>query len=81
MALGGLLGSWVMVRAGKAIGPGDAVEALRTLPDGSTVFEQLHLTAGGVMWVWPAAAAFGALLFLWVLAKPERDEPDTGTLS
>ena len=29
----------------------------------------------GVAWVWPIAAAFGALVYLWVLAKPGREPP------
>jgi hypothetical protein len=77
LAVGGGLASWLMIHAGKAFGPADDVEALRTLPDGSKVSEQLVLHAPGVAWVWPIAAVFGALLFLWVLAKP--GEPDGGT--
>jgi hypothetical protein len=70
VALGGGLASWLMVQVGKALGPDNAIAALRKLPDGSHVSEQLRLHAPGVAWVWPIAAAFGALVYLWVLAKP-----------
>jgi hypothetical protein len=70
VALGGGLASWLMIQAGEALGPGAPIAALRTLPDGSHVSEQLRLHAHGVAWVWPIAAAFGALLYLWVLEKP-----------
>ena len=70
VTLGGGLASWVMLQAGRLFGPGDEVAALRRLPDGAQVSEHLRLNATGVAWVWPVAAAFGALVFLWVLAKP-----------
>jgi hypothetical protein len=79
VVLGGGLASWLMIHVGKAIGPADPIVALRKLPDGAHVSEQLRLHADGVAWVWAIAAAFGALLYLWVLAKPESaaGEPDT----
>ena len=79
VTLGGGLASWLMAHVGTALGPGDPIAALRKLPDGAHVSEQLRLHAQGVAWVWPIAAAFGALLYLWVLAKPESaaSEPDT----
>jgi hypothetical protein len=79
VALGGGLASWLMVHVGTALGPGDPIAALRKLPDGAHVSEQLRLHAHGVAWVWSIAAAFGALLYLWVLSKPESEpgEPDT----
>jgi hypothetical protein len=73
VTLGGGLASWLMVHAGEAFGPGDPIAALRQLPDGAHVSEQLRLHAPGVAWVWPIAAAFGALLYFWVL-KPADDE-------
>jgi hypothetical protein len=79
VALGGGLAAWLMVTAGEAFGPGDPIAALRKLPDGAHVSEQLRLHAHGVAWVWPIAAAFGALLYLWVL-KPGGDERGTDTL-
>lgn len=79
VALGGGLASWLMVTAGEAFGPGDPIAALRKLPDGAHVSQQLRLHAHGVAWIWPIAAAFGALLYLWVL-KPGGDESRTDTL-
>jgi hypothetical protein len=79
VALGGGLAAWLMVTAGESFGPGDPIAALRKLPDGAHVSEQLRLHAHGVAWVWPIAAAFGALLYLWVL-KPGGDERGTDTL-
>ena len=78
VALGGGLASWLMIQVGKVLGPDDELAALRRLPDGSQVSEQLRLHATGVAWVWSIAAVFGALLYLWVLAKPggDADEPD-----
>jgi hypothetical protein len=73
LALGGGLASWLMIRTGQAWGPGDPIAALRSLPDGAHVSEQLRLHAHGVAWVWPIAAVFGALLYLWVL-KPADEE-------
>ena len=79
VVLGGGLASWLMLHVGKALGPDDPIAALRKLPDGAHASEQLKLAADGVLWVWSIAAAFGALLYLWVLAKPVPDssEPDT----
>jgi hypothetical protein len=79
VVLGGGLASWLMIHVGKAIGPADPIAALRKLPDGAHVSEQLRLHADGVAWAWSIAAAFGALLYLWVLAKPDAaaGEPDT----
>jgi hypothetical protein len=79
VALGGGLAAWLMISAGDAFGPGDPIAALRKLPDGAHVSEQLQLHAHGVAWVWPIAAAFGALLYLWVL-KPVPEESATDTL-
>jgi hypothetical protein len=79
VALGGGLAAWLMVTAGKALGPGDPIAALRKLSDGAHVSERLTLHAHGVAWVWPIAAAFGALLYLWVL-KPGAEESETDTL-
>lgn len=76
VTLGGGLASWLMIQVGEALGPGDPIAALRKLPDGAHVSEQLQLHAHGVAWVWPLAAAFGALLYFWVL-KPADDEART----
>jgi hypothetical protein len=79
VTVGGGLASWLMIQLGEALGPGDPVAALRSKPDGAHVSEQLSLHAHGVAWVWPIAAAFGALIYLWVLTKPggDRGSPDT----
>jgi len=80
VTLGGGLASWLMLQAGEAFGPGDPIAKLRRLPDGAHVSEQLRLHADGVAWVWPIAAAFGALLYLWVLSKPGVEQSGTDTL-
>lgn len=80
VALGGGLASWLMVQVGRVLGPDDEIAALRRLPDGSQVSEQLRLHATGVAWVWSIAAVFGALLYLWVLAKPGGDADETDSL-
>ena len=79
VVLGGGLASWLMLHVGEAFGPGDPIAALRKLPEGAKASEQLKVRADGVLWVWSIAAAFGAVLYLWVLAKPspEATEPDT----
>ena len=79
VTLGGGLASWLMLQSGEAFGPGDPIAALRKLPDGAHVSEQLVLHAHGVAWVWPIAAAFGALLYIWVL-KPVEEKVETDTL-
>jgi hypothetical protein len=80
VALGGGLSSWVMVVVGKLFGPDEELGALRSLPDGSHVHEQLRLHAPGVAWVWALAAAFGALVFLWVLVKPAPESDEDANL-
>ena len=35
---------------------------------------QLKLHAPGIALVWPIAALLGAVLQLWVLAKPEQEQ-------
>ena len=80
VALGGGAASWLMLRVGEALGPGDPIAALRSRPEGAHVSEQLRLHAHGVVWVWPIAVAFGALLYLWVLAKPGAEPGRTDTV-
>jgi hypothetical protein len=80
VASGAGLASWLMLRTGDALGPGEPVAALRRLPDGAHVSEQLHLHAHGVVWAWPIAAAFGTLLHLWVFSKPGAEPRTTDTL-
>jgi hypothetical protein len=73
VTLGGALASWLMIHVGRALGPSDPIAALRKLPDGAHVSEALKLHAPGAAWTWPIAAAFGALIYLWVLSKPDSD--------
>ena len=47
VALGAGLASWLMIHVGKALGPDNEITALRKLPDGSHVAEQLRLHAPG----------------------------------
>jgi hypothetical protein len=70
VALGGGLASWVMVRVGLALGPEPELTALRDLAEGDEVSMQLKLHATGMTLIWPVAAMLGALLQMWVLAKP-----------
>jgi hypothetical protein len=74
IALGGGLAAWVMVRTGLALGPSPELEALRDLAEGAEVSMQLKLHAPGIALVWPITALMGALLQLWVLAKPEQQQ-------
>ena len=74
VALGGGLASWVMVRAGLELGPAPELTALRDLAEGDEVSMQLKLHASGMVWIWPVAAMLGALLQMWVLAKPGDDQ-------
>jgi len=74
VALGAGLASWVMVRAGLYLGPSPEVAALRGLKEGDEVSMQLKLHASGMVWIWPVAAMFGALLQMWVLAKPGDEQ-------
>jgi hypothetical protein len=74
LALGGGLAAWLMVRAGLVLGPEPELTALRDLKEGAQVSMQLKLHAPGMVWIWPIAAVLGALLQLWVLAKPEEDQ-------
>jgi hypothetical protein len=73
VALGAGFASWLMIHVGRALGPDDPIAKLRALPEGAHASDQLRLHAHGVAWVWPIAAAFGALIYLWVLAKPSGD--------
>jgi hypothetical protein len=70
VALGAGLASWVMVRAGLTLGPAPELATLRGLKEGDEVSMQLKLHASGLVWIWPVAALLGALLQMWVLAKP-----------
>ncbi len=73
VALGGGLASFVMQRLGLILGPGSEVDALRHKALGAHALMRLQIHASGVLWVWPAAAAFGALLYLFVINPPDLD--------
>jgi hypothetical protein len=73
VVLGGALASWLMVRIGLLLGPGEESAALRGMPDGSEVSMQLKLHAWGVAWIWPIAATLGALGYLWIGPKPSEE--------
>ena len=80
VVLGGALASWLMVHVGLSLGPGDEIAALRKLPDGAEVSMQLKLHATGMTWIWSMAAALGALIQVWVLAKPDAGSAEVDTL-
>lgn len=71
VVLGAGLASFLMVRLGHLLGPGEEREALRSVPEGGSVRMQLQLHAPGAAWVWPAAAACGSLLWLWITTNPD----------
>lgn len=71
VVLGGALASWVMTRVGLALGPEPELAALKALPEGAEVSVQLKLHATGMAWIWSIGAAFGAVIYAWVLSKPE----------
>jgi hypothetical protein len=73
VALGACLAAWLMLRIGLALGPDKEIGALKGTADGTHVSEQLKLRATGMAWIWPLAASFGALVYLWVLRKPGDD--------
>lgn len=75
VVLGGALAAWVMTRVGLTLGPERELTALRDLPEGAEVRMQLKLHAPGVAWTWPITAALGALVQLWVLRRPDREQP------
>ena len=73
VTLGGGLATFVMCKLGGLLGPGSEVDALRTKAEGAHALMRLQVHASGVLWVWPAAAALGALVYLWVLKDPGSD--------
>ena len=74
VVLGAALASWLMTRLGLVLGPEEETAALRGLPQGGKVPMQLELHATGVAWLWPMAAALGALVHLWVWQRPADRE-------
>lgn len=73
VALGGGLAGVLASRLGRWLGPGSAEDVLRHKPDGAHAMMPLEVHASGLLWIWPAAAALGALLYLWVIKSPESD--------
>ena len=81
VTLGGGVASVLMAKFGQWLGPSPQTEVLRHKPNGAHAPVLLELTgsgsgfshATGVLWVWPAAAALGALVYLWVLKDPTSD--------
>jgi len=75
VALGGAVASWVMVYVGLALGPPEEVGALGGMKDGAQVPMQLKLHAQGVAWMWSTFAVLGAIVYVWILRKPDDEEP------
>lgn len=69
VVLGAALAAQVASRLGRVLGPADPASVLAGRPEGATAPVQLVLQAPGLVWVWPAAAALGALLHLFVLRR------------
>lgn len=69
VVLGAALAAQVATRLGGVLGPVDPATALAGKADGVQAPLQLVLQAPGLVWAWPAAAALGALLQLFVLRR------------
>lgn len=69
VVLGAALAAQVASRLGRVLGPADPASVLDGRPEGATAPLQLVLHAPGLVWAWPAAAALGALLHLFVLRR------------
>jgi len=77
LTLGGLLGAYVAMKVGIALGPsGDIIALAKSVPTGHTFDGPLKLTAYGVMLAWPFAA-LAALLALTAVFTPKPTEPPT----
>ncbi|MEO5651730.1 MAG: hypothetical protein ABIN79_15795 [Marmoricola sp.] len=68
---GAVLAAYAMLATGQVVGPDEQTAVLRAAADGATAPMQLAPHAPGVVWVWPAAAALGSLILLWL--TPQRD--------
>ncbi|ROR92016.1 hypothetical protein EDD33_2897 [Nocardioides aurantiacus] len=69
VVLGAALAAQVATRLGGVLGPADPATVLDGRAEGAQAPLQLALQAPGLVWVWPAAAALGALLHLFVLRR------------
>ena len=74
---GAVLAAYVMLSLGLVLGPDEQTAVLRSAADGATTPMQLAPHAPGVIWVWPAAAALGSLVYLWL--TPQKDEVEDET--
>ena len=72
VVLGAGLSGIIASKLGHALGPGSAEAALRHSANGAHASMPLAVHASGVYWVWPAAAALGALIYLWIIKSPEQ---------
>lgn len=73
LAGGGLLGGYVAMRLGVALGPGSNVIALaKAVPAGHTFYGPLKLTGKGMLLVWPAASLL-TLIALTALFTPKPE--------
>ena len=71
VTLGAGLAGIIASRLGRWLGPGSAEDALRHAADGAHASMPLQIHASGVYWAWPAAAALGALVYLWIIKSPD----------
>lgn len=69
VVLGAALAGQLALRLGGVLGPADPATVLAGRAQGAQAPLQLVLQAPGLVWVWPAAAALGALLHLFVLRR------------
>ena len=71
LVLGGLLGGWIAMKLGVALGPSSNIVATaKAVPLGRTFYAPLTLTAKGMLLAWPAAALI-ALTVLTSLFTPK----------
>ncbi|MFC1403820.1 MULTISPECIES: hypothetical protein [Streptacidiphilus] len=75
LVAGGLLGGYIAMKLGTALGPGgNVIATAKSVPTGSTFYGPLKLTAKGVLLTWPAAAMV-VLIGLTALFTPKPQAP------
>lgn len=74
LVAGGLVSSLLMLAVGGLLGPPDPRTVLASAAVGETATMSLGLRATGLVWLWSAAAAFGVVSWVLVIAKPESPE-------
>jgi hypothetical protein len=79
IGLAAVLAGWVMRALGQLLGPANPVTALKGAHSGATAPVRLVLHASGVVWLWPTAAALGALVWLYLASGP-RSERRAGSV-